>query len=655
MDKSFRSLPRLGILILWLLVVTLVLSGCFAQPDRTMDPLTVDLLTPQPLPLGTAQPLGTPPPVPSTAPTQPAPVTTQQGGAQVSLGVQGGNSGGWEDWGNMGAVQNPNQQTQGGQTATQTAAPRPASTDSWQTSTTDYNAGYPVLKLGSDGSDVYDMQERLKELGYYTGALDGKFASGTQSAVMSFQQSNGLSADGIAGRATQDKLYSSSAAVARVQVSSGSKSSSSSSLLKVGSQGTAVRKLQVRLAELGYYSGGADGIYGSSTENAVKTFQRSNGLSGDGQAGDQTIKKVYSDSAKSASRPVATADPNAKRALSIGMEGNDVYSMQKRLIELGYLNGVADGVFGSETQAALLAFQKNNNLTADGLAGLSTLKKLSGNAKAAPKSPTATPTPKPGSFAVLREGDAGEYVYDLQERLYDLGFYSGRIDGRFGEGTTAAVYAFQQAHGLAADGIAGAATQKKLFSSGAQINPGILSTPRPSSATPTPPPLENYTVLQEGGSGSSVKRLQQYLFDLGYYDGRVDGAYGASTTKAVRLFQYYNRLTEDGVAGPSTQALLYSGNAVFLPSSAATPTPNTIIVLQEGSTGDAVRQMQSRLYLLRYLEQANITGTFDAVTTEAVMTFQQRNGLTADGVAGPATLETMYDHNAEGLDPASID
>ena len=149
-----------------------------------------------------------------------------------------------------------------------------------------------------------DLQARLTELGYYTGTIDGKYSTGTQSAVTEFQSRNGLTADGIAGRATQDKLYSASAQPKTVSASA---SDSGYTLLKEGASGLDVRKLQGRLAELGYYAGGVDGIYGSTTTSAVKAFQRANGLSGDGQAGSQTQTKLYSASAKYAASPVATA------------------------------------------------------------------------------------------------------------------------------------------------------------------------------------------------------------------------------------------------------------------------------------------------------------------------------------------------------------
>ena len=398
------------------------LTGCFIQPDPTLDPLQISDGT---VPFGTVQalPTNTPTPVPQSTPS-PTPDTWQSSDQST-----------WEDW-SSGSLPT---------TTPKTAATAAPGAQSWQTSTQDYNAGYPVLRVGSTGSDVSDLQARLTELGYYTGTIDGKYSTGTQSAVTEFQSRNGLTADGIAGRATQDKLYSASAQPKTVSAST---TESGYTLLKEGASGLEVRKLQGRLAELGYYAGGVDGIYGSTTTSAVKAFQRANGLSGDGQAGTQTQTKLYSANAKYATSPVTTANPDQTRTLSVGMTGNDVYALQERLIELNYLSGVADGVFGTETQNALIAFQNRNGLTADGTAGASTLKKLSGSCKA------ATATAAPSSNGTLHEGDSGEDVYNLQARLFELGYYNGRIDGRYSSETTTAVKAFQKANGLSADGVA---------------------------------------------------------------------------------------------------------------------------------------------------------------------------------------------------------
>ena len=63
-------------------------------------------------------------------------------------------------------------------------------------------------------------------------------------------------------------------------------------VLKRGSNGASVERLQQRLKNWGYYKGNVDGIYGSGTESAVKAFQRKNGLTPDGIVGPATAKKI---------------------------------------------------------------------------------------------------------------------------------------------------------------------------------------------------------------------------------------------------------------------------------------------------------------------------------------------------------------------------
>ena len=614
-----------------------LLSGCFIQPDPTLDPLVIHEGV---VPFGTVQPLPTNTPTP-VAENQPTPTPDAWQSSDQST---------WEDW---------------AQGSLPTSTPRTAATaapgaQSWATSTEDYNAGYPVLMMGSTGTDVSDLQARLTELGYYTGAIDGRYASGTQTAVQEFQERNGLTADGIAGRQTQDLLYSGSAQPKYVTVSA-SGDAEEYLLLKQGTSGVEVRKLQGRLAELGYYAGGVDGIYGETTASAVKAFQRANGLSGDGQAGVQTQSKLYSSSARYASSPVATANPDATRTLTLGMTGNDVYALQERLIELRYLTGVADGVFGAETQAALIAFQKNNGLTADGNAGSSTLKKLAGSCKAATRT---TPTPVPSGTVTLREGDEGENVYILQAYLFELGYYTGRIDGRFSAETTEAVKAFQRANGLTADGIAGKGTQSKL-TSGSAIPAGNANENGQESGTP--PQTSELTTLRRGDKSAQVMVMQQYLMELGYLSTQPDGQFGAGTERAVKLFQEANGLTADGVAGKGTLSILYSGSAVAyggssggssssgsVPSATATPRPNTDIVIQWESEGDDVRQYQQRLVELGYLSSKYVTGKFNQPTVEATKAFQTMNGLKVDGAAGPQSLKLIYSNDALNADGVRV-
>ena len=620
-------------ILLWLMLSALLatLSGCFIAPDPTLEPLTITEGT---IPFGTVQPLPTN--TPTTAPAAtPSPTPDTWSSSDQST---------WEDW---------------SQAALPTATPRKAATaapdaQSWQTSTDDYNAGYPVLRVGSTGSDVSDLQARLTELGYYTGAIDGMYASGTQSAVMEFQSLNGLTADGIAGRQTQDLLYSSAA---QPKVISASGTTDGYILLKLGASGLEVRKLQARLAELGYYSGGTDGIYGETTVSAVKAFQRNNGLSGDGQAGEQTQKKLYSSSAKYASSPVTTADPDQVRSLSLGMTGNDVYALQARLIELRYMTGVADGVFGTETQEALMAFQKNNGIEADGVAGYATLRKINGSCKAATRT---TPSPEPAKL-VLREGDSGDAVFVLQARLFELGYYTGRIDGRFSEETTEAVKAFQQANGLGADGIVGSGTQKKLDSDGLVLGGNIVGDGEESGAQEDVQTPATLSTLRKGDQNDEVLVLQQYLMRYGFLTTSPDGQFGSGTERAVKLFQEANGLTADGIAGAGTLSILYGGSVVSYGeyfggassgstggAASASPTakPNTDIVIQWESEGDDVRAYQKRLVELGYLDSKNVTGKFNQPTVLATKAFQTQNGLKVDGAAGPQSLKLIYSDDA---------
>ncbi len=66
----------------------------------------------------------------------------------------------------------------------------------------------PPLRNGSQGEKVWKLQERLTNLGYYSGDLDGQFGQGTRDAVIAFQKKNGLDPDGYAGEETQKILYS---------------------------------------------------------------------------------------------------------------------------------------------------------------------------------------------------------------------------------------------------------------------------------------------------------------------------------------------------------------------------------------------------------------------------------------------------------------
>jgi len=156
-----------------------------------------------------------------------------------------------------------------------------------------------TCQIGDSGSAVRKVQKRLIALGYLSGSADGSFGNMTKDAVKAFQQNNGLKVTGKVNSTTLYKLDSSSAVKAG-ESSSSSSSSSSDGTCSPGDTGAAVRKVQKRLIALGYLDGSADGDYGNMTKNAVKAFQKRNGLSVTGSVNSKTLAKLNSSDAKKA-------------------------------------------------------------------------------------------------------------------------------------------------------------------------------------------------------------------------------------------------------------------------------------------------------------------------------------------------------------------
>lgn len=97
--------------------------------------------------------------------------------------------------------------------------------------------------------------------------------------------------------------------------------------------------------------------------------------------------------------------------------------------------------------------------------------------------PTINITPNP-AYKAIQMGDNGEQVRQLQEKLMEYGYYTGEVDGRFGNQTRRAVEAFQYQHGLSADGIAGRNTLTVLYeSTEIRRSPDAEVTPSPTPET----------------------------------------------------------------------------------------------------------------------------------------------------------------------------
>lgn len=486
---------------------------------------------------------------------------------------------------------------------------------------------YTTVQYGMKGDRVRVLQQALNALGFDAGKVDGDFGSGTYLAVKAFQKHQGLTVDGKAGKLTLAKIEtffdengnctSGPIVTTPPAEEQGPGYGIPTRTLRYGMSGEDVRYTQQRLAELKYFTQATSGQFDSATQSAVKAFQRRNDLGVDGAVGPKTIAALFSDDAIAADEviplppveePEQPANPSEPtddvvlyRTLRYGDSGDDVAYMQRRLIELGYLTGKADGQFGSGTLAAVKAFQRANGLTVDGAAGTKTYGVLLSDAAIRAEDPPAPIPPEededetqnPGEDSTdpngipernLSQGDSGNDVKSVQTRLIALGFLSGSADGQYGSGTAAAMKAFQQMNGLTADGEGNLNTYAKLYSDDALNSKGV----KQGESVP------GYINLRKEATGPMVIRLQQALVKLDYRL-TVTGTYDDATFEAVRSFQAINNLSVDGVAGKNTQSLLYSGNAKKFPTGGASGI--------YGSMGYVAPPAKSQIKLLHWKDE----------------------------------------------------
>ena len=344
-----------------------------------------------------------------------------------------------------------------------------------------------------------------------------------------------------------------------------------------------------------------------------------------------------------------------------GSSGPAVFTLQRQLNRiakdypfLGKLN--VDGVFGAQMASTVRAFQKQFNLTADGVVGRQTWYKISyiyvsvkDLAELTSEGETAGGTLPDGSWGgtVLRQGSRGSAVERVQFWLNTIAQYDDNIptltvDGIFGTGTTAAVRAFQRRHGLTVDGVVGKTTWDAIYREYRSIQ-SDNGTPNAYPGTP----------LRPGDRGQNVRLVQFWLkIARSVYsalnDVGVDGIFGPSTTAAVKKFQSYFGLASDGIVGRATWSKLYevyndAANDLLAPNLRPGDYPG---VLRVGSSGRAVRELQFYLYILSAYQSSipavSIDGRFGPSTEASVRAYQKFAGLTVDGIVGRATWDSLY-------------
>ena len=519
---------------------------------------------------------------------------------------------------------------------------------------------YEPLKYGAQGEAVTAIQQKLTDLGYYTGKISGNFLEGTRVAVKRFQKDYGLEATGELDAETEELLMNAEYRV-----------------LEEGDDGDDVTRLQQHLKDLGYFNQNATGKFRSITREAVKAFQKNNSLKASGVADQETQRVLYSGTAlPKGGKPTPTPAPGTDlgdindmviagdgeimeevaytNRLTRGDKGENVKKVQIRLKELGFFDGPISGNYMNQTIAAIKAFQLHNGLNADGITGEATWNMLFNSAdvldtSATPR-PTPVPTPIPYAITVdvknqvtivYGRDDKGEYTIPVKQMVCSTGTVSTPSTvGEFVLSGRNARWCYFPSYGSHAqywtkinDYIAfhsviynevdySALNVKsynrlgsrashgcvRLLVSDAQwiyenIGEGVVVTvtedlpgdeelrkavaaPRLNGArtgpvtTPEPTPVPDYTsdgmppqpfrTLEREDSGEDVYWLQMKLKELGYYTGTVTGSYYSGTASAVKAFRRANGLGASDKANVKTLETLY---ADVLTEGAPSPVP----------------------------------------------------------------------------------
>lgn len=317
--------------------------------------------------------------------------------------------------------------------------------------------------------------------------------------------------DGASDKAPADKYFEATDYTqSNVSISSGSSSSSGSTLLKIGSQGQAVEKLQNRLKALGYFEDDVTGYYGTYTEACVIQYQKAADLSVDGIAGPEVLGSIYKDDAPEKSKPAAVDSPAETPA--------------------------ENSAPTEEATAPVISADNQEETTqppteAPTPAPTEAVTEAPTQAPTEPvtEAPTQAPTENPYKD-LLALGGYGDKVTQLQERLYELGYYTGAITGQFDQATLEAMQAYYKASEFKPSDTMTDEQFNYLFTDSA------LSAPE-------------YDELQLNYEGASVNSLQESLITLGYLDtDQASGVLDENTVNAVKTAQANFALEVTGVA-----------------------------------------------------------------------------------------------------------
>ncbi|MCM3443782.1 peptidoglycan-binding protein [Metabacillus halosaccharovorans] len=512
-----------------------------------------------------------------------------------------------------------------------------------------------LLKIGTNDSAVLQLKLDLEEAGYKVSDNPNEFYGNiTAQKVQEFQQAHGLVSDGIAGSNTLQKL-------AEVIKKS---TAPSIVVLENGVNDPSVIQLKLDLEKAGFkVSDNPTDFYGPLTAQRVMEFQKENGLNITGVADDQTLKRLQT---ILSGENDSGGDKSDSPILKIGTYHQSVIQLKIDLEKAGFkVSDNPNDYYGPITAEKVSKFQKVYGLTADGIAGTNTLKKLQEvlllevlqigvyhedviklktNLKKAGFKVSDNPNNYYGpitavkveefqmAFGLKATGIADKQTLDaiqqaISEKILQVGVHHSSViqlkldlekagfkvsdnpNDYYGPITAVKVKEFQKTYGLPPDGIAGEKTLKKLAE--------VLTIP---------------SVLKIGDHHSAVITLKINLEKAGFkVSNTPNDFYGSTTKKKVQEFQRSYGLMDDGIAGNETFNMLKK-----VVNAGKAPT-----VLKEGMHHPVVIQLKVKLESIGFKISNNPNDYYGSITTAKVKEFQKSYGLTADGIAGSNTFKKL--------------
>jgi peptidoglycan hydrolase-like protein with peptidoglycan-binding domain len=412
---------------------------------------------------------------------------------------------------------------------------------------------YPLATIRADTTTSRDIQSRLLSWGYQPGPADGQWAKRTEDAYMAFARDFSYSTTALTPR-TAAHLVS----LAFRNLKAIANQSATFTLFSLRDNPLLARELQDRLKALGYNPGPIDGLWGKSTQTAFTAFAQANQFPADrlapkatqlllGQSITIIAPPAPSPPAPSPPAPSPPAPSSAITAQSlrdialgtvtyplsaIQQNVTIVRDMQFRLTSWDFSPGPVDGDWGDQTGFSYSAFAQTygyptTSITPQAAAHLASLafRRLQAIAD------------QSTTFTLFALKFNPLIANEVQQRLKALGYYSGAIDGDWGNGTQVAYEKFAQANQFPIDQLSPSTATRLL----ATVTPPVV-TPQADEPPATATVPQSLTALRHSDyrwpfdrlatSNALIKELQQSLAAMGHGPGDIDGSWGGQTKTA---------------------------------------------------------------------------------------------------------------------------